>query len=292
MRRAGPRIVLVLAILVVAAYFLRREPREETPRRSLRPVLEAPSPAAAATPAPSTALRPKVPIPVSAPPIAAVPVAGPPGTVRGLVKIRGPLPSRKTVRFDADPHCAELHAGATLFRDDLVADATGNVQWAFVHVKSGPIGAPPPASPSAVTIDQINCFFIPHMVGIRVGQPLRVLNSDPLLHVVHTIPIKNKETNYGLPQAQMETVRRFDVPEVMVKIKCDIHPWMAAWVGVMDHPHFAITNEIGSYMIPDLPAGQYSIEAWHERCEPVTLSIDVPPGGDTRLDFMLDLKSR
>ena len=78
----------------------------------------------------------------------------------------------------------------------------------------------------------------------------------------------------------------------MVKVRCDLHPWMGALVGVMDHPYFSITNEIGSFLIPGLPPGKYVVEAWHEQCEPVALAAEVAPGGDVRLDFALDSKYR
>lgn len=291
MKRAATRMVLGLLLLLVAAFLFRRPPREETPQRTPRPK----PPAEAPLPREAPALAPLAPTAAVAADVRA-PVRlagpGPRGTIRGLVRIKGPIPSRKRVKFDADPACAALHEGSVKFMDDLVADANGNVQWAFVYVRSGPIGAPPPPPETPVLMDQINCFFIPHVVGIRVGQPLRVLSSDPLLHVVHATAVNNKETNVGLPQAGMHVERTFEAQEVMVRIQCDIHPWMRAWIGVMDHPHFAVTNELGSYTIPDLPPGRYSIETWHERCNPAVMSVDVPPGGNTQLDFVLDLKYR
>jgi plastocyanin len=289
MKRSGSWLVVGLALLVAAAFLLHRPVREDSPPRSRE------HPPAVEAAAPSESPGPAAPAPARRTTAAVAPDAVPPripGTVRGLVKITGGFRKRKVARTDADPACAALHGGSPLLSDTLVTDANGNLQWAFVYVKSGPIGTPPPAPASPVTIDQVNCVFIPHMVGIRVGQPLRVVNSDRLLHVVHVIPITNKESNVGLPQAQMDHVRTFDAPEVMVKIKCDIHPWMAAWVGVMDHPHFSITNELGSFLIPNLPPGKYVVEAWHEQCDPVALSAEVAPGGDFRLDFALDYKSR
>ena len=116
-----------------------------------------------------------------------------------------------------------------------------------------------------------------------------IRNSDHLLHTAHAIAIENKEFNFGM-QPFAEETRRFTRREVMLPIKCDIHPWMKAWVGVLDHPYFSVTSETGSYGIPNLPPGRYVFEAWHEKYMPVSREIDVPLGADIVLDFVLDVK--
>jgi len=276
--------VLALALLVALAFLFHRGPKEQKPPRTAPRAVEvaAPESPTRAAPLPVKPVSDPAPAP-SAPP----PAQRPPGTVRGAVKIRGEIPLRKRIRLDADSKCEAMHAGVVL-SDQLVADANGNVQWAFVFVKAGPIGAPPSAPTTPVLLDQIRCVFTPHMVGVRVGQPIRVLSSDDVLHNVHALPFTNKEFNVGLPRGGMEVVRTFDQPEVMLKIKCDVHPWMASWVGVVDHPYFAVTNELGSYVIRDLPPGKFTLEVWHEMYKSVTRSVDVPPGGDVAVDFVLD----
>ena len=274
--------VLGLALLVVLAFLLRREPREQKPPRAESravPVLPPELPTSAA----SGPLQPSPATPAATP----APVAGPPGTIRGGVKIETPVRPRKVVRLDSDPQCEHKHAGVVM-SDGLVADANGNLQWVFVQVKSGPIGTPPPAPPVPVLMDQIRCIFTPHMVGVRVGQPLRVRSSDDLLHNVHGLPFLNKEFNEGLPEPG-ELVRTFSFPEVFL-IKCDVHPWMRSWVGVVEHPYWAITNELGSYVIRDLPPGSFTVEAWHEQYKTVTREVEVRPGADVVLDFLLDAK--
>ncbi len=177
-----------------------------------------------------------------------------------------------------------------LLADDLVLAPDGGVTWAFVYVKSGINGQPPPPSPLPVTIDQVGCMFTPHLAGVQVGQPLVILNSDPILHNVHGLPFENREFNVGLPSRGLEYRQTFTRPEVMVRVRCDIHPWMTAWVGVLDHPYFAVTDGTGSYGIPALPPGRYTIEVWHEKFASVQRDVDVTAAGDVVLDFLLDAK--
>ncbi|MBI3855578.1 MAG: hypothetical protein HY293_07785 [Planctomycetes bacterium] len=273
-------VVGALALLIVLAFLLHRNPAEQRPSRPPpKPLIHVAPDAPATSPeTPPAVRRSEVP-----------PAPALPGSIRGGVKIKGPIPPRKILKLDVDPKCQSYHAGPVM-SDALVADAGGNVQWAFVYVKSGPIGTPPPAPTTPVLMDQIRCVFTPHMVGVRVGQPLRVLSSDDLLHNVHALPFQNNEFNVGLYTAGLEVVRTFDKPELMVKIKCDVHPWMSSWICVMEHPYFSITNEIGSYGIHGLPPGRFVVEVLHEGWRPVSREVEVPSGGDAAADFLLDLK--
>jgi hypothetical protein len=270
-------IVLVLALLLALAFFMHRRPPQQLPQRA---------PTRGTTGEEGGAAEVLIP---ERDKLARPPAAGPPGSLRGLVRIKAPAPPRKIVRLDVDPKCESFHAGPVM-SDEIVSDANGNVQWAFVYVKSGLLGTAPPVPSRPVLMDQIRCIFTPHMVGLRVGQALKILNSDRTLHNVHSLPFENKEFNIGLPTAGMDVTRTFDKPEVMIKIKCDVHPWMASWVGVLDHPYFSITNPLGSYTIPELPPGRYVVEAWHERYVPVTATVELAAGGDVQLDFLLDAK--
>jgi plastocyanin len=207
-------------------------------------------------------------------------------SVTGTVKIKGDIPKRRKVRMDADPKCAALHAEPPL-NDEVVADADGNVQWAFVYVKAGAEGkkGPPPAP---AVIDQKGCTYHPHVLGIVAGQEILIKNSDELLHNIHALPFNNKEFNEGQPQKGMEMKKTFANPEIMVKVKCDVHPWMGAWVGVLEHSFFAVTNEKGAFEIKGLPAGRYTIEAWHEKYKSVTKEIEVKAAA--KADFELTEK--
>jgi hypothetical protein len=113
-------------------------------------------------------------------------------------------------------------------------------------------------------IDQVSCRYHPHVFGVRVGQPVEFVNSDPTLHNIHALPKANSEFNNGQPIQGMKMSHTFTAKEVMVPFKCDVHGWMSAYVGVLDHPYFGTTAPDGKVVIGNLPPGTYTIEAWHE----------------------------
>jgi hypothetical protein len=299
MKRRASLIVLGLLLLVATAFFLRREPREEKPPRLPKPppVVEAPPeppPVPVAVPEPP---KPPPPPPKPKPPTPRPLRPDPPsgdrsklGVIRGSVKIRGTRPARKPLQMGTDPHCQALHQGVVL-NDDLVVDPKGGVRWAFVYVKSGLKVAPPPASGTPVLLDQIGCVFTPHVLGVRVGQPLQIRNSDPRLHNVHALSFENLELNVSIIP-DTEHLHRFTRREVMVRLKCDMHPWMGAWVGVLDHPYFAVTGEEGTFAISGLPPGRYGVEVWHEKYASVSREYDVILDDESPLDFILDARKQ
>jgi hypothetical protein len=185
--------------------------------------------------------------------------------VTGNVKFDGDAPKMKKIKMDADPKCAEMHEDEPPTSEEIVVNDNGTLRNVFVYVKSGLEGKTfePPKTP--VEITQEGCLYKPRVFGMMAKQPLKIRNDDDTLHNVHAMPTKSKEFNIGQPNKGMETTRTFASPEVMVKFKCDVHPWMAAYVGVLDHPFFATTGEDGSFTIKDLPAGTYEVVAWHEK---------------------------
>lgn len=196
------------------------------------------------------------------------------GVLSGTVKIKGEIPRPRKVRMDEKPECAALHATPPI-DDTLLADKEGNVQWAFVYVKKGAEGKKGPEPPKAV-IDQVGCVYKPHVLGVVTGQEIEIRNSDDFLHNIHALPMTgNKEFNIGQSQKGMKDTRTFTQHEIMVKVKCDIHGWMGAWVGVLEHSFFAVTDAKGRFEIKGLPPGKYTIEAWHERYLPVLKDVEM-----------------
>ncbi len=166
--------------------------------------------------------------------------------------------------MDADPKCAAMHADEPPLSEEVVANADGALRNVFVYLKTAPAGQTytPPRTPAV--LDQVGCAYHPRILGMMAKQPLLIRNSDDTLHNVHALPTKSKEFNIGQPNRGMESTRTFSTPEVMVKFKCDVHPWMAAYVGVLDHPFFAVTGDDGTFALPELPPGTYTVVAWHE----------------------------
>jgi plastocyanin len=198
------------------------------------------------------------------------------GSVSGKVVFEGPRPASATFRMNADPVCLREHQGE-VSDDTCVIAADGGLQNVFVYVKDGlsEYGFDAPSAP--VTLDQKGCRYSPHVFGVQVGQPVDIVNSDATLHNVHAVAKLNQEFNTGQPIKGMKTRRTFTVREVMVPFKCDVHGWMTAFAGVLEHPFFAVTGADGSFELKGLPPGTYTIEAWHEKLGVQTTQLTLGP---------------
>ncbi len=213
------------------------------------------------------------------------------GAVTGMVMIEGAAPRNEPIRMNADPVCVKQAPGAQTQETFLVGGDGKTLGNVFVYVKDG-LGNyvyDPPSGP--VTLDQRGCRYVPHVFGIRVNQPLEILNSDPTLHNIHATPASNQEFNTGQPIQGMKMEHRFTRAEVMVPFKCDVHGWMNAYVGVMEHPFFAVTTEDGRFELKGLPPGTYTIEAWHERLGPMTQSVTLAASGAQEVSFTFNAAS-
>lgn len=206
------------------------------------------------------------------------------GTVSGKANFSGTAPAAEELDMNADPTCAGLHS-EPVASEDVVVNANGTLKNVFVYVKQGLEGKTFETPAASVKMDQKGCQYHPHVFGVQVNQPVEIINSDSTLHNVHGMPTQSKEFNLGMPIQGMKLTRKFDKPEVMVKFKCDVHPWMSAYAGVLSHPFFGVTNEEGAFEIKDLPAGQYVIEAWHEKFGVQTQNITIDEAGVQSADF-------
>lgn len=211
----------------------------------------------------------------AAPASAAGPAAGATGSasVAGKIVFEGAVPPAEKFKMSADAFCAKTHPG-DVSKEVVVVGPDKGLANVFVYVKSGISGTYPPPATAAV-IDQKGCTYHPHVFGMVAGQSLDILNSDDTLHNIHSLPEKNESFNLGMPVKGMKYTKKFDKPEVMIHIKCDVHGWMSAYCGVVAHPFFAVTAADGTYAIKNLPAGTYTIEAWHEKLGTQTQQVTV-----------------
>lgn len=210
----------------------------------------------------------------------------PSATIRGTVRITGELPKPRRIRTDSDPKCASMHRGP-LMSDDVVVDRRGNVQWAFVHVTAGLEKKEHEIPKTPVVLTQKGCRFDPHVLGIMAGQELKIRNFDKLMHIVHVRPEDNREWGFSQDRVGDERVKVFDTPERFIRIFCDVHTWMVAWLAVLDHPFYAVTDPRGRFEIKGLPPGTYTVEVWHEKYKPVTQEIEVKARDRKTVDFTL-----
>lgn len=202
--------------------------------------------------------------------------------ITGTIHFEGQAPQPKPLQQDRE--CRALH-DQQFFVQDVVVNDNSTLKWVFVYVKSGLGDRKFPTPSQSVEFDQHGCRYDPHVFGIQAGQTLKILNSDPLLHNIHALPKDNRPFNFGMPKKGDVREQSFKVPEVMVKIKCDVHPWMGAYCGVLNHPYFSVSGDDGTFSIENLPPGQYVIEAWHETYGTMTQTITVGENETKVADF-------
>jgi plastocyanin len=205
------------------------------------------------------------------------------GKISGKVTLEGAAPAQEPIQMAADPNCARLHT-TPVTTEFVVAGEGGALANGFVYLKSGVQGSfPPPSDP--VVLDQQGCVYHPHVMGIQVGQPLEIVNSDETLHNIHAMPKKNKEFNIGQPVKGLKTQRTFDIEEVMIPFKCDVHKWMNSYAGVVSHPFFAVTGADGSFTIDGVPPGSYVVEVWHEQLGTKEMNVTVAEKATAEANF-------
>ena len=183
-------------------------------------------------------------------------------SISGMVMFTGTAPANPAIDMAEEPECAAKHANGPT--DPIVSVTDGHLANVFVRVVGGLAGGPYPMPSETATIDQDGCLYTPRVIGVMVGQTLAITNSDPLLHNIKAVPTENRGFNVSQPRAGMTSNRTFTTPEIMVPLQCNVHGWMNAYVGVVEHPYFAVTGADGSVTIGGLPAGTYQVEAWHE----------------------------
>jgi hypothetical protein len=212
------------------------------------------------------------------------------GTVSGKINFKGAKPAPSMIKMNADPKCVKMHSGKDVPSEMVTVNANGTLKDVFIYVKKGLEGKKFPTPTQKVTIDQQGCSYHPHIFGMMAKQPLEIINSDNTLHNIHALPKSSSPFNLAQLNQGTHMTKTFDKSEVMVKIKCDVHGWMSAYVGVLDHPFYAVSDDKGGFTIKDLPAGSYEIEAWHEKYGAQTLKVTVGASDTKTADFTFEGK--
>lgn len=209
---------------------------------------------------------------------AAAPAAS--ATVAGKIAFEGTAPPNQKIQMSADPYCQQHNPNALT---EVVTVSDGGLENVIVFVKAAPAGSyPTPTEP--VMIDQHDCHYVPHVFTMQTNQPMKIKNSDATLHNIHAWAEKNMPFNIGQPVQNMETQKTFTTEEVPLPIRCDVHKWMGAFVGVFPHPYHTVSKGGGAYELK-LPAGNYEIVAWHEMYGQQTQMVTVADNGKAELNF-------
>jgi plastocyanin len=206
------------------------------------------------------------------------------GTITGQIHFQGKRPVPKVIDMSEEPACVEAHHGKA-YDESLVVDKHGDLANAFVYVKNGLEGKTFAVPTTPVVIDQKGCWFRPRVLGIQVGQPLQVINSDPVTHNIHPMAEVNRAWNHSQGAGDPPIDRKFIKPEIMIPVKCNIHSWMHAFIGVTDNPYFAVSQDDGKYEIANLPPGTYTIGVWQEKLGTQEQQITLAPSGKAEANF-------
>ena len=220
------------------------------------------------------------------------PYSGPTGTVTGVISYNGTPPAPKKIDTAADPVCGQKNPN--LVTDDTIVK-DGKLANTFIYIKEGTVEGGKKVADytwstptTAVQLDQNGCHYKPHVLGVQVNQKISITNSDATQHNIHPTPKLNAEWNKTQPNGAPPIEASFNRPEVLIPVKCNQHPWMKAYVGVLRHPFFAVSGEDGTFEITGVPAGKYTVVAWREggaNGTEKTMEVTVPANGSATADF-------
>lgn len=204
--------------------------------------------------------------------------------IKGKVVYNGKRPKLREIKMGADPVCLTKH-NDKVYPQTITLGPNSEMKNVFLHIVEGLPKKAYPAPTEPVVLTQAGCMYTPPIVGVMVGQPLKILNPDGTLHNVHALSKVNQEFNLAMPKFRTETVKIFDKKEFMFEMKCDVHPWMSAYVTVTDNPFYTTSNDAGEFVIDNLPAGTYVLEAWHQRLAPQRVNVTLADGETKEINF-------
>jgi plastocyanin len=206
------------------------------------------------------------------------------GAVTGSVKLTGTPPTMKRINMAAEPSCAKEHSSPVL-SEEVVTGEGGALANVVVYVKSGLEDYSFPAANAPVQIDQKGCQYVPHVVALRAGENLEVVNADPVTHNIHPVPKDNREWNESQPPNSAPIERAFPRAEIAIPVKCNVHPWMKAYIAVLPNPYFQVTGKDGTFDLKNLPPGTYTLVAWHELYGTSEQTVTIGPKESKSVSF-------
>lgn len=208
------------------------------------------------------------------------------GSISGTVVFEGKAPKMRALAIEADPHCVAMYQGKEPPTYEFLVLGEGQTMAnVLIRVVAGLPERTYPVPTEAAVLDQKGCMYSPHVLVVRPGQKLRILNPDGINHNVHAKPKVNTEFNRSMSKKRIEIEHTFTKAEDVFKINCDVHAWMAAYCVVMDHPFYAVTGIDGAFTIDNLDPGEYEIEAWQERLETQRVRVTITADEPSILDF-------
>jgi hypothetical protein len=209
------------------------------------------------------------------------------GTISGHVRYHGPRPERKRISMEEDPACGKAAKGPA-YEDKLVVSRDGGVGNAFVYIKSGLEGKKFETPSEPVVLDQKGCVFAPRVMGAQVKQTVLIRNGDPLEHNIHPMPKINLGWNEVMTPGSPDAPHRFAHQEVMMRVKCNVHGWMRAYLGVLDHPYYAVTGSDGWFELKNIPPGDYTLGVWHEELGEMEKPAKLTPAASQQVEFAFE----
>jgi plastocyanin len=207
------------------------------------------------------------------------------GEVSGKISFQGGRPKLKPIMMDQDPVCVKAHAGKTVDFEDGEVNANGTLPNAFVYVKSGVEKYTFATPKEQAVLDQKGCMYIPHILGVMVGQDVHIVSSDPTTHNIHPMPKDNREWNESQAPNAPPIDKTFARQEIMIPVKCNQHNWMRAYIGVMKNPFFTVTGSDGTFTLKGLPPGDYTIGVWTATFGEQDQKVTIGPKEKKTVDF-------
>jgi hypothetical protein len=219
--------------------------------------------------------------------VCAIVYAGPAGgTISGKVTYEGTPAKAKTIDMSKEPSCAKEHT-TPVTTEGVVTGPNNSLENVVVYISAGIADDAAPSTP--VKFDQKGCQYVPHLLAFQVNQPLEIINSDMTAHNIHPRPMLNREWNKSQPAGSPPDTEKYDKPE-FIPVKCNIHPWMSGQFAVMKNSHYSVSSGDGSFTLPNLPAGKYTVSAWHESYGEQTMDVTIAGSETKTVNFVFKAK--